>query len=126
MESAAGREAIAPSLSAAYRNLRRTDDEAAAYAAFCEHYGTEPTRNNAGASKNGSVEAAHWHLKLGLKEALALRGSGGSRSWRAIRHSGRVATRKTLVGGRGRDRAKDDAAVAALPGRPTSRSRRSR
>ena len=26
-------------LSAAYRNLQRTDDEAAAYAAFCQHYG---------------------------------------------------------------------------------------
>ena len=63
-------------LSAAYRNLRRTDDEAAAYAAFCQHYGMEPTRNNAGVShENGSVEAAHGHLKLGLKEALALRGS---------------------------------------------------
>ena len=63
-------------LSAAYRNLQRTDDEAAAYAAFCQHYGMEPTRNNAGVShENGSVEAAHGHLKLGLKEALALRGS---------------------------------------------------
>ena len=63
-------------LSAAYRNLRRTDDEAAAYAAFCQHDGMEPTRNNAGVShENGSVEAAHGHLKLGLKEALALRGS---------------------------------------------------
>ena len=63
-------------LSAAYRNLRRTDDEAAAYAAFCQHYGMEPTRNNAGVShENGSVEAAHGHLKIGLKEALALRGS---------------------------------------------------
>jgi len=63
-------------LSAAYRNLQRTDDEAAAYAAFCQHYGLEPSRNNAGvAHENGSVEAAHGHLKLGLKEALALRGS---------------------------------------------------
>ena len=63
-------------LSAAYRNLQRTDDEAAAYAAFCQHYAMEPTRNNAGVShENGSVEAAHGHLKLGLKEALALRGS---------------------------------------------------
>ena len=57
-------------LSAAYRNLQRTDDEAAAYAAFCQHYGLEPTRNNAGVShENGSVEAAHGHLKIGLKEA---------------------------------------------------------
>lgn len=63
-------------LSAAYRNLQRTDDEAAAYAAFCQHYGLEPTRNNAGvAHENGSVEAAHGHLRVGLKEALSLRGS---------------------------------------------------
>jgi hypothetical protein len=36
----------------------------------------EPTRNNAGVShENGSVEAAHGHLKSGLGEALELRGS---------------------------------------------------
>jgi len=63
-------------LSAAYRNLSEREDEAKAYAAFCQHYGLEPTRNNAGvAHENGSVEAAHGHLKLGLKEALELRGS---------------------------------------------------
>ena len=63
-------------LSAAYRNLATRDDEAEAYAAFCRHYGLEPTRNNAGlAHENGSVEAAHGHLKLGLSEALELRGS---------------------------------------------------
>ena len=40
------------------------------------HYGLEPTRNNAGlAHENGSVEAAHGHLKVGLHEALELRGS---------------------------------------------------
>jgi hypothetical protein len=63
-------------LSAAYRNLAEREDEAKAYAAFCNHYGLQPTRNNAGiAHENGSVEAAHGHLKLGLREALELRGS---------------------------------------------------
>jgi hypothetical protein len=63
-------------LSAAYRNLTSQQDEAAAYAEFCRHYGMEPTRNNAGVShENGSVEASHGHLKTGLDEALELRGS---------------------------------------------------
>ena len=63
-------------LSAAYRNLRQDDDAAAGYRAFCDHYGLEPTRNNPGVShENGSVEAAHGHLKTGLREALELRGS---------------------------------------------------
>jgi transposase InsO family protein len=63
-------------LSAAYRNLSSQEDEAARYAEFCRHYSMEPTRNNAGVShENGSVEAAHGHLKSGLGEALELRGS---------------------------------------------------
>lgn len=63
-------------LSAAYRNLANADDEAARYAEFCRHYDIEPSRNNAGVShENGSVEAAHGHLKVGLGEALELRGS---------------------------------------------------
>ncbi|UKJ76528.1 IS21 family transposase [Azospirillum brasilense] len=63
-------------LSAAYRNLTAEDDEAAGYAAFCRHYGMTPTRNNAGvAHENGSVEAAHGHLKAALRDALDLRGS---------------------------------------------------
>ena len=63
-------------LSAAYRNLTSRDDEAARYAEFCRHYGMEPTRNNAGVShENGTVEAAHGHLKTGLDEALELRGA---------------------------------------------------
>jgi predicted dehydrogenase len=63
-------------LSAAYRNLANVDDEAALYAQFCRHYDIEPSRNNAGVShENGSVEAAHGHLKVGLGEALELRGS---------------------------------------------------
>ncbi len=35
--------------------------------------------------ENGSVEAAHGHLKIGLSEALALRGSETFRIWRATR-----------------------------------------
>ena len=63
-------------LSAAYRNLSDREDEARGYAQFCRHYGIEPTRNNAGvAHENGSVEAAHGHLKRTIKEALELRGS---------------------------------------------------
>ena len=63
-------------LSAAYRNLADIDDEAKGYAEFCRHYGLEPTRNNAGvAHENGSVEAAHGHLKRTIREALELRGS---------------------------------------------------
>ena len=63
-------------LSAAYRNLSSVDDEAARYAEFCRHYGMAPTRNNAGVShENGSVEASHGHLRVGLLEAPELRGS---------------------------------------------------
>ena len=63
-------------LSAAWCNLRVEDDAAAGYKAFCDHYGIEPTRNNPGvAHENGSVEAAHGHLKTMLREALDLRGS---------------------------------------------------
>jgi hypothetical protein len=63
-------------LSAAYRNLSALDDEAKGYAEFCKHYAIEPTRNNAGvAHENGSVEAAHGHLKRTIREALELRGS---------------------------------------------------
>ncbi len=63
-------------LSAAYRNLADEDDASRGYKAFCVHYGIEPTRNNAGVShENGSVEAAHGHLKTMLREALDLRGS---------------------------------------------------
>lgn len=63
-------------LSAAFRNLAEEDDAARGYKAFCLHYSIEPTRNNAGVShENGSVEAAHGHLKTALREALDLRGS---------------------------------------------------
>jgi hypothetical protein len=63
-------------LSAAYRNLADRDDEAKGYREFCRHYGLQPTRNNAGvAHENGSIEAAHGHLKRSIREALELRGS---------------------------------------------------
>jgi hypothetical protein len=63
-------------LSAAYRNLAEVDDEAKGYAEFCRHYDIQPTRNNTGvAHENGSVEAAHGHLKRTIQEALAMRGS---------------------------------------------------
>jgi len=64
------------SLSAAYRNIASHADEAQRYAAFCRHYGMTPTRNNPGVShENGSVEAAHGHLKRDLRNAFELRGS---------------------------------------------------
>jgi len=72
----APREHRTDRLSAAYRNLASVDDEAARYAEFCRHYGMVPTRNNLGIShENGSVEAAHGHLRAGLLEALELRGN---------------------------------------------------
>ena len=43
---------------------------------FCEHYGTEPTRNNKGVShENGAIESPNRHLKNRLDQALMLRGS---------------------------------------------------
>ena len=83
-------------LSAAYRNWADREDEARAYAAFCLHYGLEPTRNNAGvAHENGSVEAAHGHLKVGLNEALELCGSRDFANLAAYRRE-----RPPEVGGR--------------------------
>lgn len=66
------------SLSAAYKNLSdKTKEEfTESYRQFCEHYGTEPTRNNKGVShENGSIESSHRHLKNRLDQALMLRGS---------------------------------------------------
>jgi hypothetical protein len=66
------------SLSAAFRNL---DADARAdltrrYDALCAHYGMAPSRNNRGvAHENGSVESAHGHLKMAVRDALLLRGS---------------------------------------------------
>ena len=66
------------SLSAAFRNL---DADARAdltrrYDALCEHYGMAPSRNNRGvAHENGSIESAHGHLKMAIRDALLMRGS---------------------------------------------------
>ncbi len=44
--------------------------------AFLDHYGTKPSKNNAGEShENGSVEKSHDLLKNALNQALMLRGS---------------------------------------------------
>ena len=66
------------SLSAAYKNLSdKTKEEfTKSYQQFCDHYGTEPTRNNKGVShENGSIESPHGHLKRRIGQALMLRGS---------------------------------------------------
>ncbi|MDA3920121.1 MAG: IS21 family transposase [Salinisphaera sp.] len=66
------------SLSAAFKNL---DTAAAAditerYQALCRHYGMRASRNNPGiAHENGSIEAAHGHLKRRIQQRLSLRGS---------------------------------------------------
>lgn len=74
----APREHRSDSLSAAFRNLDRAarEDLTARYDALCAHYRMEPTRNNRGvAHENGSIESAHGHLKLAIRDALLLRGS---------------------------------------------------
>lgn len=66
------------SLSAAYRNLSRADQEdmTRRYREFCEHYGMKPTRNNRGVShENGAIESPHGHLKKRIGQELMLRGS---------------------------------------------------
>lgn len=66
------------SLSAAYKNCSdKTKEEfTKSYFQFCEHYGTEPTRNNKGVShENGAIESPNGHLKNRLDQALMLRGS---------------------------------------------------
>lgn len=66
------------SLSAAYKNLsdKAKEEFTESYTQFCEHYGTEPTRNNKGVShENGAIESPHRHLKNRLDQALMLRGS---------------------------------------------------
>jgi hypothetical protein len=66
------------SLSAAFRNLNADAqaDLTQRYQGLMRHYGTEPSRNNAGiAHENGSIESAHGHLKQALEDALLLRGS---------------------------------------------------
>lgn len=53
-------------LSAAFRNLdaAAAEDVTTRYAALCEHFGMQPTRNNTGvAHENSALESAHGHLK---------------------------------------------------------------
>src|SRR6185437_14082626 len=66
------------SLSAAFKNLSSDEQEdvTRSYEEVCVHYGMQATRNNRGKGhENGSVEAAHGHLKRRLEQALLLRGS---------------------------------------------------
>jgi hypothetical protein len=66
------------SLSAAFCNLDREarEDLTRRYEALCMHYRMEPSRNNRGvAHENGSIESAHGHLKLAIRDALLLRGT---------------------------------------------------
>lgn len=64
------------SLSAAFKNLRKQDDLTEGYREFCAHYVMEPTRNNKGVShENGTIEAAHRHLKTRIEQALMIRGT---------------------------------------------------
>ncbi len=66
------------SLSAAFKNLSREDQEdiTVRYDAFCRHYGMTATRNNRGKGhENGSLESPHGHLKRRIEQALLLRGS---------------------------------------------------
>jgi hypothetical protein len=65
------------SLSAAYRNTGgRNPQLTQMYAAICDHYRMQPTRNNPGvAHENGSVESSHGYFKRRLCQALYRRGS---------------------------------------------------
>jgi transposase InsO family protein len=66
------------SLSAAFRNLTRNEQEdlTRRYEELVRHYGMEPTRNNRGvAHENGAIESPHGHLKKTIEDALLLRGS---------------------------------------------------
>ena len=74
----APREHRTDSLSAAYKNLSKSeqDDLTERYQALCEHYGMTPTRNNRGVShENGAVESPHGHIKNRIRQALLLRES---------------------------------------------------
>jgi hypothetical protein len=74
----APREHRTDSLSAAFRNLTQDqcEDLTQRYAALCEHYGMQATRNNRGeAHENGAIEGPHGHLKAAIEDALLLRGS---------------------------------------------------
>ena len=69
------REHRSDSLSAAFRNLavEVEQDWTARYDALCTHYGMVASRNNRGiAHENGTIEAAHGHLKRAVEDALLL------------------------------------------------------
>jgi len=71
------------SLAAAWNNLSEEDHryQTERYAGLCEHYGMTPSLNNSGRGhENGSVEAAHGHLKQLIRQALLLRGNNDFRS----------------------------------------------
>ncbi len=77
----APREHRSDSLSAAFRNLAPEveEDWTLRYDALCSHYGMVASRNNRGvAHENGSIEAAHGHVKLAVEDALLMRGSRDS------------------------------------------------
>lgn len=66
------------SLSAAYKNCSDKEKEAftESYTAFCNHYGTNPTRNNKGIShENGSIESPNRHIKHRIDQVLLARAS---------------------------------------------------
>ena len=74
----APREHRTDSLSAAYKNISKSeqDDLTTSYQAICEHYGMTPTRNNRGVShENGAVESPHGHIKNRIRQALLLKES---------------------------------------------------
>ncbi len=74
----APREHRTDSLSAAYKNLSKSEQEdlTERYQSLCEHYGMMPTPNNRGIShENGAVESPHGHIKKRIHQALLLRES---------------------------------------------------
>lgn len=109
------------SLSAAFRNL---DADARAdltrrYDALCEHYGMTPSRNNRGvAHENGAIESAHGHLKMAIRDALLMRGSGDFDDLAAYRRFiDEIVARKNRRGG-----PRIDAERAQLQPLPVSRT----
>lgn len=62
-------------LTAAYNNQTEQEELTRRYAALCEDYGLQPSKNNLGESQeNGSVEARQRSLKQAINQALLLRG----------------------------------------------------
>ncbi len=72
------REHRSDSLSAAFRNLTKSDinDLTRRFEALVMHFGMVQTRNNRGvAHENGAIESRHGHVKTRIAQALLLRGS---------------------------------------------------